>query len=209
REVIGAQPKRGQPDQQPGADRDRARCRQRQPEGPVRLQHQDRHRVRAHAHEPDLAEVDDAGEADVELEPEREDPVEAGEHADADPEFRLPEGAEADRGQGHMVRARPKMPCGRSTSVRIRAAKPTAIFQRASITSVDHSWISPSRKPPASAPYASPMPPRTTAANRLSNSRNPRSGVNVPTAEAYRTPARPARPPAKSQVATTIRLVSM
>ena len=60
--------------------------------------------------------------------------------------------------------ALPKMPCGLTIRTMIRTANPTAIFQRKSMKSVDHSITSPRITPPASAPKASPMPPRITAA---------------------------------------------
>ena len=44
------------------------------------------HRVRADGHETGLAEVDDAGVADVELEPQREQHVGARQDPDARPE---------------------------------------------------------------------------------------------------------------------------
>ena len=95
--------------------------------------------------------------------------------------------------------ALPKMPCGRTISTMISTANPTAIFQRDSIKSVDHSITSPSTIPPASAPKASPIPPRITAAKIGSSSPKPSSGRTSVTAAAS-TPASPASPPAKIHV---------
>ena len=74
REVVGAQAQRRQPDEQAEArsrsgSRAAARARTTMPA----VDGQDRHRVGADRHEPGLAEVDDPGEADVELQAERED----------------------------------------------------------------------------------------------------------------------------------------
>ena len=52
----------------------------------ARLEDQDRHRVGPNGHERRLAEVDDPGEADVELKAKRDERVGARDHADADPE---------------------------------------------------------------------------------------------------------------------------
>ena len=54
----------------------------------------------------DVAEVEQAGEAELELEPEREDRVDAGDDADEGPEARRSRRA-------HAVRASPSRPCGR------------------------------------------------------------------------------------------------
>jgi hypothetical protein len=97
REVIGAQAQGGKADENAEDDCDRDRGRQREPERPLRLHGQDHHRVGADRHEADLAEVDDPGVADVELQPEREDRVDAGEHADARPEAGRRQEVESDR----------------------------------------------------------------------------------------------------------------
>ena len=81
----------------------------------------------------------------------------------------------------------------------IRTRNPTAVFQRASMTRVDHSVITPITIPAASAPKASPIPPRITAAKIGSSSSKPSSGVESVIAAAS-TPARPASAPAKIQV---------
>ena len=115
----------------PKRDRDQDRDREDEPEVHPLLGGQDRHRVGADRHEPGLAEVLDPGEADVELQPEREDRVDAGEDADAGPEVdvgeRLERDPERDRERvDHTVLARPKMPSGRMIRTMIRMMKPTA-----------------------------------------------------------------------------------
>ena len=93
------------------------RDRQREPEREAVVDDQDRHRVGADRHEAGLAEVDDPGEADVELQAQREDRVDAGEDPDADPEADVGERIEGDRErQGWRVdssRSRPSSPCRR------------------------------------------------------------------------------------------------
>ena len=104
REVVGAQAQRRQADQQPeGIVTSIAIGSASQNEQPA-FDDEDRHRVGADRHEPGLAEVDDAGEADVELQPERDQGVDAGEHADAGPEADVGEEVEGDRdGAGSAV----------------------------------------------------------------------------------------------------------
>src|SRR5204863_9633448 len=131
---------------------------------------------------------------------EREDPVRRCEDTDADPEVGACERVERDRDHRPALRARPKIPCGRRISTRIIAPKPTATLRFTGTTSVDHSWTRPIRTPPASAPYASPMPPTITAAKMLSTMPKPRLGVITPMDAPYTTPASPARPPATTHV---------
>ncbi len=71
------------------------------------------------AHEACLAEIQQASEADIDLETEHENPVDAGDHSDVEPE--------ADAHE--RVFLWPKIPRGISRSVRIRMAKPMAGFQ--------------------------------------------------------------------------------
>ena len=58
------------------------------------------------------------GEAELELEAEREDRVDAGDDADERPEA-------AARERVHTTLARPKSPCGRTISAAARIAKAT------------------------------------------------------------------------------------
>ena len=107
REVVGAQPQRGQADQQAECHRDGHRDRQRQPEREAGLDDENRHGVGADRHEPCLPEVDDAREADVQLQAEREQRVDAGQDADARPELDRGERLERDRkGERHGGRSR-------------------------------------------------------------------------------------------------------
>ena len=80
--------------------------------------------------------------------------------------------------------ARPNRPCGRISSTTISTANPTATFIEGSMTSVDHSCATPISIPPASAPYALPIPPTTTAAKMLRISVNPSWGFTVPAGSA-------------------------
>ena len=73
----------------------------------------------------------------------------------------------------------PKMPCGRMIRTMIRTTNPTAVFRPGSMNSVDISVTRPSTIPPARAPNASPMPPRTTAAKIGSRSAKPSSGLRL------------------------------
>src|SRR5881397_790252 len=66
----------------------------------------------------DLAKVEQAGEAELQLKTEREDRVDAGNDADE-----RPEAAACER--VHMTLARPKRPCGRTISAPARIAKAT------------------------------------------------------------------------------------
>jgi hypothetical protein len=77
--------------------------------------------------------------------------------------------------------------------------KPKVTFQRGSTTRVDHSITMPSTRPAVRAPKGLPMPPRMTAAKIGSSSSKPSSGRRLVRAP-ERTPATPARAPAKSQV---------
>ena len=110
REVVGAQAQRRQPEQDArrrAAATDRER--RREPGAPALLHDEDRHRVGADRHERDLAEVEQPGEAELQLQPQREDRVDPGDDADERPEV-------AARERAHTTLARPKSPCGRTIS---------------------------------------------------------------------------------------------
>ena len=141
-EIVGAQPQRGQADQDAGDDGDQDGHGHGPPERPAGIDHQHPHGIGADAHEARLAEIEQAGEADIDLQAEHEDAVDAGDHPHAQPEIDAHERAFL----------RPKIPRGISSRVRIRMAKPMAGFQRGLKNRVDHSWARPMTMPPASAP---------------------------------------------------------
>src|SRR5581483_3332934 len=92
--------------------------RRGEPRAPTFLHDEDRHRVRADRHERDLAEVQQPGEAELHLQAERENRVDAGDDADEGPEVPAREDA-------HPARAWPKNPCGRTMSAAARRANAT------------------------------------------------------------------------------------
>ena len=118
REVVGSQAERRQPDEDPGEPRCDDAEEGGEPHRHPLLHGEDRHRVRADRHEPDLPEVEQAGEAELDLQTEREQRVDAGHDADEGPEV-----AADDR--AHAVRALPKRPCGRRRRATISRAKAT------------------------------------------------------------------------------------
>ena len=105
---------------------------------------QQAHRVGADQHEAGLAEIEHAGETDVELKAEREDAVDSGDDRDPDPEIEV----ELDERRKSQLRLRPRMPCGNRIRVRMRITKPTPGFHRVLKTRVDHSCERPITRPP-------------------------------------------------------------
>ena len=118
REEVGAEPQRRDPEQEACRACHGHSERGGEPRAPALLHDEDRHRVGADRHEGDLAEVQQAREAELELQPEREDRVDPGDHADERPEA-------AARERVHTTLARPKRPCGRTISAPMRTAKAT------------------------------------------------------------------------------------
>ena len=142
RKIVGSKPERRYADQQTRDDRREDRRRNCKTHRPLEVDDKQRHRVGADGHEAGLPEVQQSGEAGIQLQAERRDAVDARDHRHADPEV-----------EAHSrVRRRPNMPRGMNSSVRIRMTNPTAGFHRGLKNSVDHSWLRPRTMPPASAP---------------------------------------------------------
>ena len=118
REVVGSQAKRRQPDEDPGERRRDDAEQAGEPHRHPLLHGEDRHRVRADRHESDLPEVEQAGEAELDLEAEREERVDPRDDADEGPEVDAEDRA-------HAVRALPKRPCGRRSRATMRRVKAT------------------------------------------------------------------------------------
>jgi hypothetical protein len=91
RQVVAAEADGWNRHQGPGEHRDQGRRWKSEPGRPPIREDEDRHRVGADRHETGLAEVDDPGEPDVELQAEGEDAVDPGDDPDAQPEVDMTE----------------------------------------------------------------------------------------------------------------------
>src|SRR5580765_6945454 len=108
-----------------------------------------------------MAEIRQARERELDIQAERHDRVDAGDHGDERPE----RGVQEIHDQ--RTRALPNNPCGRQSRSAISAAKASTGFMRASRPParplhVESSITMPSTTPATRAPYALPIPPSTT-----------------------------------------------
>src|SRR5438309_3747566 len=158
--------------------------------------------VRAGCLEHDEAEVDDARNAELEIEGEDGDDVDA----------------RVDQKVGRVVRVHPaaasaprfaSSPCGRRTMTRTRTPNATTSLYSGDQAAALSSVMRPMITAPIIAPYGWPAPPRTAAASAVMRKPAPLAITNESEFNAAMTPARPQRAPVMSHTMSITRCVGM
>src|SRR5690606_7358845 len=150
-EVVGAQPQGWQPEQQPEHDRGDEPDDRGEPQRVAVVGH-DRRAVGTDERRADVAEVEQAGEAELDVEADRGERVHAARDADHVAQPVDGRGAEVDR-QHHAALVRtPNTPWGRNSRTSTSVPRATTILRSASSQKVDTSDTMPTNRPPTIAP---------------------------------------------------------
>src|SRR5262249_39557758 len=196
RQVVAAQPQGRQADQDAGQRREEDGGGQADRVG-VAGQRQERRGVGADAEEGGVAEVEEPGEADHQVQRDREDRVDRHHGQEV-----------GDHSFGSAAARVPKRPWGRTSSTATRMAYAMASCHTAGRSQTPRFSAIPMAKPPTSAPGTLPMPPRTTAAKAFTPMRMPTVGWRLASsARSVAASAASAEPRAKTAAMT--RSVSM